>query len=84
MPESKGREKPAFTPPPRAAQKLDLPNPRWYAPLAVALLLIGLTWVVVYYLSGVHQYPWPALDRWNLLIGFGLGLGGFIMLTRWR
>ena len=26
----------------------------------------------------------PALDRWNLGVGFGLMLAGFFMTTRWR
>lgn len=84
MPESRGREKPAYTPPPRAAQKLDAPNPRWYQPVMFGLLLLGVTWVIVYYLSGASQYPWPALERWNLFIGFSLMMGGFVMTTRWK
>ncbi len=84
MPESKGRDKPAYTPPPRAAQKLDEPNARWFAPVMFGLMLLGLLWVVVYYLSGSNQYPVPALDRWNLGVGFGLMLAGFFMTTRWR
>ncbi|MBK9476371.1 MAG: cell division protein CrgA [Tetrasphaera sp.] len=84
MPESKGRDKPAYTPPPRAAQKVDAPNARWFAPVMVGLMVLGLLWVVTYYLSGIHQFPIPALGVVNLFIGFGLMLAGFIMTTRWR
>ena len=43
----------------------------------------GLGWVVTYYLSQ-SKYPIPALHDWNLLVGFGILLVGFGMLTRWR
>ena len=83
MPESKGRSKPAYTPP-RTAQKNTAPNPRRFVPLMLGLMVVGLLWVVTYYISGVHQYPIPALGRWNLGVGFGLMLSGFLMTTRWR
>ena len=83
MPESKGRSKPAYTPP-RTAQKDTTPNPRWFVPLMLGLMVVGLLWVVTYYISGVHQLPIPALGRWNLGVGFGLMLSGFLMTTRWR
>ncbi len=84
VPESKGRDKPAYTPPPRAAQKVDEPNPRWFQPVMFGLMLLGLIWVVTYYLSGVHQYPVPQLERWNLGVGFGMMIAGFMMTTRWK
>jgi Cell division protein CrgA len=83
VPESKGRNKPAYTPP-RTAPKDTTPNPRWFVPLMLGLMVVGLLWVVTYYISGVHQYPVPALGRWNLGVGFGLMLSGFLMTTRWR
>lgn len=83
MPESKGRSKSTYTPP-RTAQKAQGPNPRWYAPVMIALMVLGLAWVVTYYISGIHQFPVPALGRWNLGVGFGLMLSGFLMTTRWR
>lgn len=83
MPESKGRSKPSYTPP-RTAQKAQGPNPRWFVPVMVALMVVGLLWVVTYYISGVHQFPVPPLGRWNLGVGFALMLSGFLMTTRWR
>jgi hypothetical protein len=82
MPESKSRNKGSFTAP---APKLGAmkPNPRWFAPVMVGLLVIGLAWVVVYYLTQ-NKYPIPDIDNWNLLVGFGILLVGFGMLTRWR
>ena len=83
MPESKGRNKPVYIPP-RSAKKDQGPNPRWFVPLMLGLMLLGLVWVVTYYISGANQYPVPALERWNLAIGFGLMMAGFLMTTRWR
>ncbi len=83
MPESKGRSKAAYTPP-RSAQKAKGPNPPWFVPVMLGLMIVGLVWVVTYYISGVHQYPVPALQRWNLGVGFALMLSGFLMTTRWR
>ncbi|MBM6405920.1 cell division protein CrgA [Phycicoccus sp. CSK15P-2] len=84
MPESKGRSKPAYTPPRTAKSAAAGPNPRWYAPVMLALMVIGLLWVVTFYISGVNSYPVPQLGRWNLGVGFGLMLAGFLMTTRWR
>jgi hypothetical protein len=84
VPESKGRSKSAYTPPRSAKQKAQGPNPRWFAPLMVGLMVVGLVWVVTYYISGPNQYPVPALERWNLGVGFALMLSGFLMTTRWR
>jgi hypothetical protein len=82
MPESKGRNKPVFTPPPAKSGALK-PSPRWYAPAMTTLLVLGLAWVVVYYLSQT-DYPIPGVGNWNLLGGFAILLLGFGMLTRWR
>ena len=46
MPESRLRRKTAFTPPPPKAVPLK-PNGRWFLPVMVGLLLIGLVWIVV-------------------------------------
>jgi hypothetical protein len=83
VPESKGRSKPAYIPP-RSAQKAPGPNPRWFVPVMLGLMISGLIWVVTYYISGTNEYPVPALGRWNLGVGFGLMMSGFLMTTRWR
>ncbi|MCX7522746.1 cell division protein CrgA [Microbacterium sp. STN6] len=61
----------------------DLPNPVWFKPVMFGFMLLGLAWIIVYYLSG-SQYPIPALENWNILIGFGIAFIGFLMTTRWR
>lgn len=82
MPESKGRPKPAFTPPPRT-QKVPTSNPVWFVPVMVGLMVVGLLWTAAFYITG-EQYPVPVLGRWNLGVGFALMLVGFGMTTKWR
>ncbi len=60
------------------------PNPVWFKPIMLGLMIIGLVWVIVYYLSGSSQFPIPGLGAWNLVIGFGIAFVGFLMTTRWR
>ncbi len=67
----------------RRAQKADATNPEWWVPTFVTLLLVGLVWVVTFYVTA-GQYPVRAFDYWNLAIGFGLLIAGFGMTMRWR
>ncbi|MEJ2579777.1 MAG: cell division protein CrgA [Kineosporiaceae bacterium] len=82
MPESKVRKKAAYTPP-SARGKVRKPNGPLFLPTMVGLLLLGLVWIVVFYVSQT-QYPIPDIQYWNLGIGFGILLLGFAMATRWR
>lgn len=58
------------------------PSPRWWAPLMVTLMLIGLLIVVVTYLSH-GQIPIPGLGNWNLGIGFLVMIAGMLMSMGW-
>lgn len=85
MPESKPRKK-KTTP-----QAVDAPvakpeaSPRWLAPVMVGLMVLGLAWIVTFYLtSSGLGLPVPQLGQWNLAIGFGLIIVGFGLTTRWR
>ncbi len=60
------------------------PTPRWWVPTMLALMIAGLLWIVVFYLSGAQAYPVPPIGSWNLAVGFGLIIVGFGMTTRWR
>ena len=82
MPESRARKKADYTPP-AARTSGPQPSPRWFAPVMVALFLIGLVYIVTFYLTQ-QQYPVPALGRANILVGFGIIMAGFAMATRWR
>ena len=58
MPKSKVRKKSVYTPPEgvlqsRAARaRAAEPSPRWYAIVMVGLMVLGLLWIVVYYVAG--------------------------------
>ena len=89
MPKSKVRKKSVYTPPegvqsrsgqPRALQ----PSPRWYAPVMVTLMLLGLLWIVVYYVAGDRIPFMVSLEAWNFAIGFGAMVIGLVMSMRWR
>jgi LPXTG-motif cell wall-anchored protein len=49
----------------------------------VGLMVIGLVWIVVFYITQ-GSFPIGSLNNWNLLIGFALLMAGFFMTTRWR
>lgn len=83
MPESKGRAKPTHTPPPPRA-KTTMANPPWFVPVMLGLMVAGLLWVVTFYITQPQGYPITGLKYWNLGIGFGLMISGFMMTTRWR
>ena len=60
MPESKGRDRKAatYTPPPSPRPRE--PNPTWWAPVFVTLLILGLLWIVIYYITE-YKYPIEAI-----------------------
>ncbi|WP_422115645.1 cell division protein CrgA [Brachybacterium sp. UNK5269] len=57
-------------------------NPAWLAPTAVTLLIIGLLYLVTYYLSS-GMLPLPIGD-WNLAVGFGVLMVGGGILMFWK
>lgn len=61
----------------------DAPNAVWFKPVMLGFMLLGLAWILVFYISGM-QFPVPGIGSWNLAIGLGIALIGFLMTTRWR
>ena len=55
----------------------------WVAPLMLACWLIGLAWLVVFYVAGQNIPVMDGLGNWNLLIGMGLIAVGFVVSTQW-
>ncbi|MGY1807575.1 cell division protein CrgA [Blastococcus sp. SYSU D00669] len=90
MPKSKVRKKSVYTPPADVLEargtraKAAQPSPRWYAALMVALMLLGLAWIVVYYVAGDKIPLMVSLGAWNFAIGFGAMVAGLVMSMRWR
>ena len=67
----------------------DAPNPVWFKPVMFGFMLLGFIWIITYYVTEA-QYPLGAatkpldLKNWNILIGFGIAMVGFMMSTRWK
>ncbi|MEV0793075.1 cell division protein CrgA [Kribbella sp. NPDC050459] len=55
----------------------------WVAPLMLACWLLGLAWLVVFYVAGQDIPVMDGLGNWNLLIGMGLIAVGFVVSTQW-
>jgi hydrogenase-4 membrane subunit HyfE len=52
------------------------------------VLIIGLAYMVVYYLTSSGTDPhipvMDGLNAWNFAVGFGVMLVGLVMAVRWR
>jgi hypothetical protein len=90
VPKSKVRKKSVYTPPEgvlqarSAASKVAQPSPRWYSAVMVTLMLLGLLWIVVYYVAGDRIPFMVSLNVWNFAVGFGAMVAGLVMSMRWR
>lgn len=84
MPKSRIRKKADYTPPPQKTATFKMKAGRgWVAPLMLALFLIGLAWIVVFYVT-TGSLPIEAIGNWNIVIGFGFIAGGFVVSTQWK
>lgn len=87
MPKSKVRKKKDFvvspgtrTPGSAAAG----PSSQLYVSVMLGFMLVGLLWLLVYYLAAENISWMNNLGAWNFLIGFGFMVVGLIMTMRWR
>ncbi len=85
MPKSRSRKKEPVYIPDEVVHAAPLPeeSPTWLAPLMVTAFLIGLAWIVTYYVSNT-SYPIPHIGAWNMVVGFGFIAAGFTLATKWR
>ena len=83
MPKSRIRKKGDYTPPPKATSRAAAVSARWVAPTMVTLFVVGLLWIVVYYIAG-SSWPIGAIDWWNLVIGFAFIFAGLMVSTHWK
>lgn len=58
-------------------------NPAWFVPIMLGFILVGLLWIIVFYISR-STLPIASIGEWNLAVGFGIALIGFLMTTRWK
>ena len=59
------------------------PSPAWYPIVMAVVLVLGLAWLVVFYLAPTNPLM-NGLGSWNYMIGFGILLVGLVMAVRWR
>ncbi len=87
MPKSKVRKKNDFSvnPVSRTPVKVKAgPSSAWFVALFVGLMLIGLTWLLVFQLAG-SELSWLAdLGPWNYLIAFAFMITGLLLTMMWR
>ncbi|AFA71097.1 putative membrane protein [Gordonia polyisoprenivorans VH2] len=96
MPKSKVRKKTDYTinPASRTPVKVKAgPSSSIYVGVMLGLMLLGLAWLIVYYLAaGETTYGGPGqalhwmnnLGAWNFLIGFSMMVVGLLMTMKWR
>jgi hypothetical protein len=92
VPKSKVRKK--ADAPTRSSQSLSAPgralapSPSWYPVVMAVVLVLGLAYLVVYYLTSSGTSPHIPLmgdiGAWNFAVGFGIMLLGLSMAVRWR
>lgn len=85
MPKSRIRKKDDFTPQPaKQTTTIKLNSGRsWVAPLMLAMFLIGLAWIVIFYVT-TGDMPIEAIGNWNIVVGFGFIAAGFVVSTQWK
>lgn len=70
----------------KAPQKLTTTQ-SWVVPTFLALLLLGVSWLVVWYLTTSTGMALPLmsdLGNWNMLIAMVLMGGSFAVATQWK
>jgi uncharacterized membrane protein len=83
VPKSPIRRRSVFTPPPEKINVARIGSPPWLVPLMIGCFILGLLWIVVFYITQ-REYPIEAIGNWNMAVGFGLIIFGFLLSTRWR
>lgn len=56
----------------------------WVPPVFISLLVLGMVWLVVFYIAGYRIPVMSSLGNFNILIGMGLMALGFITMTFWK
>jgi len=92
VPKSKVRKKTTYQPSPASGigasaaggAKMAKPSPAWYPIVMAAFLLIGLAYIVVYYMAAESIPFMSSLGSWNFAVGFGFLIIGLGLAVRWR
>jgi hypothetical protein len=83
VPKSRVRKKAVYTPPPAKSVRKKV-SPPWVGPTIVGCLVVGLAWIVAYYVSNGSIPGMTALGAWNLVVGFAFIIAGVTLSTRWH
>ena len=64
--------------------KVSGPSSPVYIGIMLGLMVLGLLWLVVFYLWGTEIEFMNSLGNWNFGIGFAFMIAGLLMTMRWR
>ncbi|GAA2009505.1 cell division protein CrgA [Nakamurella flavida] len=67
-----------------ARTRVAAPSSPVYIGIMLALMVLGLIWLVVFYLWGSDIAFMASLGNWNFGIGFTLMIAGLLMTMGWR
>ena len=57
---------------------------RWVPPTFITVGLLGVAWLITYYIAGQNIGFMSDLGNWNILIGMGGMAAAFGIATLWR
>jgi hypothetical protein len=57
---------------------------RWVPPAFITVGLLGVAWLITYYVAGTYIPFMDTLGNWNILIGMGGMAAAFVIATLWR
>jgi Cell division protein CrgA len=84
VPESRSRKRTTYTPPRGSTRHpVRVGGSRWVAPLMAGCWVLGLAWIVLFYLAPNVPYM-RDLGNWNLAIGMAFIALGFVFSTKWE
>ena len=95
MPESRSRKQAEVKKKRRSAEELaehrrdnarlaPAANRNWVPYVFIPGFLLGVAWMVVYNLAGDRIGFMQALGDWNVVIGLGLIIASFSLMTLWK
>ena len=57
---------------------------RWVPPTFITVGLLGVAWLITYYIAGQNVPFMNDLGNWNILIGMGAMAAAFGIATLWK
>ena len=59
-------------------------NRRWVPPTFITVGLLGVAWLITFYVAGQSIPFMSDLGNWNILIGMGGMAAAFVIATLWK